>query len=40
MLGYDAINLKHGMTSWTSNPDVRMTTAFSEASVVDGPLEP
>lgn len=39
MLGYDAINLKHGMTAWSSDPNVRQTSAFSEDGVVDGPLE-
>jgi rhodanese-related sulfurtransferase len=30
MLGYDALNLKWGILSWTTDPDVRVATPFSE----------
>ena len=30
MLGYDAVNLKFGMMSWTQDPNVRVKGAFSE----------
>ena len=35
MLGYDAVNLKWGMCSWTSDTDVLATTCFSDASAHD-----
>ena len=31
-LGYDAVNLKFGIMSWTTDPDVRATVPFSEAT--------
>ena len=30
MLGYDALNLKYGIMSWTKDPNVRVQTGFSE----------
>ena len=40
MLGYDAINLKHGMMSWTQDPNVRGTAPFSEdTDAHDFPVE-
>ncbi len=30
MMGYEAYNMKWGMVSWTTDPDVRATAAFSE----------
>ena len=40
MLGYDAINLMHGMMSWTQDPNVRVKTAFSEETDAhDFPVE-
>lgn len=40
MLGYDAINLKHGMMSWTQDSDVRVAGPFSEeAAAHDFPVE-
>jgi len=40
MLGYDAINLKHGMMSWTQDSDVRVAAPFSEdAAAHDFPVE-
>ncbi|HRX84436.1 MAG TPA: rhodanese-like domain-containing protein [Phycisphaerae bacterium] len=39
-LGYDAVNLKFGIMSWTTDPDVRATVPFSEATDAhDYPLE-
>jgi rhodanese-related sulfurtransferase len=41
VLGYDATNLKFGMTSWTKDPDVRVAAAFDDAvDAHDYPVEP
>lgn len=32
MLGYDAVNLKHGMLSWTRDANVRVQASFNEAT--------
>ena len=40
MLGYDAVNLKFGIISWTQDPDVRVAAPFSEdAAAHDFPVE-
>jgi len=39
LLGYDAVNLKWGICSWTSDPDVRIASPFSEADFGDYPVE-
>lgn len=37
LLGYDAINMKFGMGSWTTDPTVRVAAPFSEDAVVGFP---
>ncbi|MBT3341980.1 MAG: rhodanese-like domain-containing protein [Gemmatimonadetes bacterium] len=37
LLGYDAINMKFGMGSWTQDATVRVAAPFSEAAVVGFP---
>jgi len=39
LLGYDAINLKWGICSWTSDPDVRIASPFSEDDYGDYDVE-
>jgi len=40
-LGYEAYNLKFGMCAWTTDPTIRATTAFDEATHAnDFPTEP
>lgn len=41
MLGYDAVNLKHGIMSWTTDADVRVISPYTEANDAhDFPTEP
>ena len=39
MLGYDAINMKFGITAWTQDPEVRVLGAFSDDIAIDSPIE-
>ncbi|MEZ4651756.1 MAG: rhodanese-like domain-containing protein [Candidatus Eisenbacteria bacterium] len=38
-LGYDAVNLKFGMCSWTTDPEIRVAAAFSEDDYADYPVD-
>lgn len=38
-LGYDAVNLKFGMCSWTTDPTIRVASAFEEDDYQDYPFE-
>jgi rhodanese-related sulfurtransferase len=41
MLGYDAVNMKFGICAWTSDPDIRASTPFNQATDgYDYPVEP
>jgi rhodanese-related sulfurtransferase len=41
MLGYDAVNMKHGIMAWTTDEDVRVISPFTEANDAnDFPTEP
>jgi len=39
LLGYNAVNLKWGICSWTSDPAVRIASPFSEEDFGDYPIE-